>query len=388
MPTTQSTFRPELGVLAYEFSQDASRQGFIGLQVLPVFEADRQSAEYPVIPARAMLEMQDTARAPRSAYARGDYDFESAEYFCREHGWEEPLDDTEAQLYKHYFDAETVAVQRATLMVLRSQEKRVVDATIGNDALPRGAVAHAWSGYADADPLADVNKAKEHFRFSVGLQANALILDADILRHVSMCEAVMERVKYTSPNALRGELAGIGFIHHRLRQPPADEQIRLLGRRETENQDSSPDSGAPQGDALLQRGDGKRSHAAAAQSAGTGDGSVSVSVRLDHRHQRTVCSRFSLEQEGVGAQSTQIDFAPRAAGFRGAAGQEKDGAQRDRRTEQQHGKKMSQTVPHQNRFQSQHFRGSAHQYNAPGVHDIKHSGETAGVPILFVRCSG
>lgn len=206
MPTTQSTFRPEMGVLAYEFSLDASRQGFIGRQVLPVFETDRQSAQYPVIPARAMLEMQDTARAPRSAYARGDYDFESAEYFCREHGWEEPLDDTEAQLYKHYFDAETVAVQRATLMVLRSQEKRVVDATIGNDALPRGAVAHAWSGYADADPLADVNKAKEHFRFSVGLQANALILDADILRHVSMCEAVMERVKYTSPTALRGEL--------------------------------------------------------------------------------------------------------------------------------------------------------------------------------------
>ena len=66
MPTTQSTFRPELGVLAYEFSLDASRQGFIGLQVLPVFETDRQSAEYPVIPARAMLEMQDTARAPRS----------------------------------------------------------------------------------------------------------------------------------------------------------------------------------------------------------------------------------------------------------------------------------------------------------------------------------
>ena len=182
--------------------------------------------------------------------------------------------------------------------------------------------------------------------------------------------------------ALCGELAGVRFVHHRLRQTPADEQIRLLGRGVAENQDSSPDSGTPQGDALLQRGDGKRSHAAAAQSAGTGDGSVPISVRLDHCHQRTVCSRFSLEQEGVGAQSAQIDFTPRAAGFRGAAGQEKDGAQRNRRTEQQHGKKMSQTVPHQNGFQTQHFRGSAHQYNAPGVHHIKHGGETAGVPIL------
>ena len=209
MPTTNSVFRPELGVLAYEYSLGAAQQGFIGRQVLPVFETDLRAAQYPMIPAEAILEMQDTARAPRAAYARGDYSFESAEYYCREYGWEEPLDDTEAMLYRRYFDAEVVAVQRATLMILRNEEKRVVEATINNAGLPNGAVAKAWSSYADADPLADINKAKDHFRFSVGLQPNALVLDVDILRHISMCDAVMDRIKYRNPHALRGELAAL-----------------------------------------------------------------------------------------------------------------------------------------------------------------------------------
>lgn len=206
MVATNSVFRPELGVLAYEYSLAAARAGFIGSLVLPPFETDLQAAQYPVIPTSAMLEMQDTTRAPRSAYARGDYEFDSKGYYCREYGWEEPLDDVESHLYKRFFDAEVVATQRATLMVLRAQEKRVVEATINNSSLKNTGVIRAWTSYADADPLADINKAKDFFRYSVGLTPNALVLDVDILRHVSMCDAVMDRIKYSAPGALRGEL--------------------------------------------------------------------------------------------------------------------------------------------------------------------------------------
>lgn len=206
MPRTTAFLRPDLGVIAYEYSLDATRMGFIGHQVLPIFGTCLQSAQYPVIPAEAMLESADTQRAPRTAYARGDWDFDFQEYSCKENGWEEPLDDTEAALFGNYFDAEIVAVQRATLMVMRSQERRVADRVMNTETFASAAVGHSWNAYADADPLADVNKAKDHFRSTVGLKPNALILDEDILKHVSMCAAVMERVKYTSPSAIRGEL--------------------------------------------------------------------------------------------------------------------------------------------------------------------------------------
>lgn len=206
MPRTTAFLRPDLGVIAYEYSLDAARMGFIGHQVLPVFGTRLQSAQYPVIPAEAMLESADTQRAPRTAYARGDWDFDFQEYNCKENGWEEPLDDTEAALFGNYFDAEIVATQRATLMVMRSQERRVADRVMDTKTFANAAATHSWNAYADAGPLADVNKAKDHFRSTVGLKPNALILDEDILKHVSMCASVMERVKYTSPSAIRGEL--------------------------------------------------------------------------------------------------------------------------------------------------------------------------------------
>ncbi|WP_288230904.1 hypothetical protein [uncultured Desulfovibrio sp.] len=206
MPRTNSIIRPDLGVLAYEYSLSAATQGFIGHQVLPAFNTALQSAQYPVIPAEAILETADTQRAPRTAYARGDWEFDFKDFNCKENGWEEPLDDTEAALFARYFDAETVAVQRATLMVLRSQERRVAARVMDTKTFKNTAVAHAWNSYADADPLADVNRAKDYFRYSVGLKPNALIMDEDVLKHISMCDAVMERIKYTSPNAIRGEL--------------------------------------------------------------------------------------------------------------------------------------------------------------------------------------
>ena len=208
MPRTSSEalLRPDLGCLAFEYSMSAASQGFIGRQVLPPFSTALQSSVYPVIEAGTFLELAETERAARAAYARGDWQFGDDHYFCKENGWEEPVDDQEAALFKNYFDAEVVAVKRATLMVLRSQERRVAHKVMDTAKITNAPVAKAWNDYANADPLADVVKAKEVFRYTVGLKPNALVLDEDILKHVSMCSAVMERVKYTSPNAIRGEL--------------------------------------------------------------------------------------------------------------------------------------------------------------------------------------
>lgn len=206
MPRSKAIIRPDLGAVAYEYFMQVERHGFIAQQVLPVFHTSLASAKYPVIPAEAMLETADTLRAARAAYARGDWDFDWKAYTCSENGWEEPLDDSEAALFSNYFSAEMVAVQRATLMVLRSMEKRVASKVMDTTTFANAAAAKAWNSYADADPLADINKGKAHFRAAVGLSPNALILDKDILRHVSMCDAVVDRVKYSSPNAIRGEL--------------------------------------------------------------------------------------------------------------------------------------------------------------------------------------
>ena len=218
MPRTSSEalLRPDLGCLAFEYSMSAASQGFIGRQVLPPFSTALQSSVYPVIEAGTFLELAETERAARAAYARGDWQFGDDHYFCKENGWEEPVDDQEAALFKNYFDAEVVAVKRATLMVLRSQERRVAHKVMDTAKITNAPVAKAWNDYANADPLADVVKAKEAFRYTVGLKPNALVLDEDVLRLVSMCAAVMERVKY--PCDGHGQCGRSSERNHRYRK--------------------------------------------------------------------------------------------------------------------------------------------------------------------------
>jgi hypothetical protein len=82
-PTSATTVqRPDLGQVAYEYMLDASQRGFIGLDVLPIFEVPEQSADYPVIPIESLLKIPDTKRAPRGNYNRGDYEFEMGIYVC------------------------------------------------------------------------------------------------------------------------------------------------------------------------------------------------------------------------------------------------------------------------------------------------------------------
>lgn len=206
MPQTKAILRPDLGALAFEFSLGAATQGFIAQQVLPPFFTPLKSSSYPVIPAEALLEDVDTERAPRTAYARGDWDFDFLDFNCSENGYEDPIDDSEAQLYRRYFDAETMATYRAMGIILRRLEKRVAAKVFNTGTFGGHAVAKAWSSYADADPRADVIAGIDAMRLSTGLKPNALILDVSVLRHVSMCASVIERVKYANPDAIRGDL--------------------------------------------------------------------------------------------------------------------------------------------------------------------------------------
>ncbi len=206
MPQTKATLRPDLGALAFEYSLTAAQLGFIAGLVLPVFFTRLKSSKYPVIPAEALLEVADTARAPRTAYARGDWEWDFKDYSCSENGWEEPVDDSEAAMFANYFDVETMATYRAMAMILRTQEKRVAARIFNTNTFTGHAVAKAWNSYADADPRADVVNGIDAMRLATGLKPNALILDESILRQVSMCDSVIERVKYSDPNAIRGDL--------------------------------------------------------------------------------------------------------------------------------------------------------------------------------------
>lgn len=208
-PTSATTIqRPDLGAIAFEYMMEASQLGFIGLQIMPLFEVPQQSADYPIIPIEALLKLQDTARAPRGNYNRSDYEFEMGTYACKEHGWEEPVDDVEAALYRRFFDAEEVAVKRAVDIILRAQEARIAAKVFNTGNITNtAAVAIEWDTAATAVPRSDVNTAKEAMRAATGLTPNALVISHKVFSSLLVCKSITDALQYTNPLQINSEEA-------------------------------------------------------------------------------------------------------------------------------------------------------------------------------------
>lgn len=204
-PTSSTTIqRPDLGAIAYEYYTTASQRGFIGLEILPIFEVPEQSADYPVIPIEALIKIPTTERAPRGNYARSDYEFETGTYACEEYGWEEPVDDAEARLYRRFFDAEEVAVMRAIDILLRGQEARIAAAIFNTSNFSSTGVSTEWSTAASCTPRADIKGAKQSMRAASGLMPNVVAMSLKVFENLLLAAEITDALKYTNPVELGG----------------------------------------------------------------------------------------------------------------------------------------------------------------------------------------
>jgi hypothetical protein len=200
MPTPSSALtRPDLEASFQEFNLEARAKGFIADQVLPAIDVNLRSATFKVIPVEALLAERDTARASSGTYSRQDYKFEEGNFQTSEHGAEEPVDDRDVAIYGSYFNAEQLAAARAVNAVLTNREKRAAAAIFNATTFTSytGAVSNEWDDLVNATPISDIQTAAEAVFTQSGLIANALIVNAKVLRNIKNCDDVVERLKYS-----------------------------------------------------------------------------------------------------------------------------------------------------------------------------------------------
>jgi len=187
--------RPELAILAKEHADVSAHNGYVGLAIMPIWEAVEQSAEFPYIPLKEMFKDRSTRRAPRSGYSRGDYKFDFKSYSCAEDGTEEPIDDRERKLYKKHLDADEVATERATGVLLRNHEIRVQkQVQNSNNAPGKSAIKVTWNDRDNSNPREDVKQAKREMLLKYGLRANAIVLSYEQFYNVLECKDLKERL--------------------------------------------------------------------------------------------------------------------------------------------------------------------------------------------------
>ena len=129
-------------------------------------------------------------------------------YAAKEHGWEEPVDDVEAALYRRFFDAEEVAVMRAVDIILRSQEARIAAKVFNTSNITATAdVSISWNTSATAVPRTDVNTAKEAMRAASGLTPNVMVISHKVFSCLLVCKAITDALQYTNPLQVNSEEA-------------------------------------------------------------------------------------------------------------------------------------------------------------------------------------
>lgn len=195
-------YRPDLGQAVMEFVEDPSAgMGYIGLEIMPVFPTAKDSGSYPVIPKEALLKLSNVDRAPRGAYGRDDFEYERGTFQTAERGFEEPLDDSERELFDQEAPgvAEMVATQRCWGKIMRAQEKRIAAILFNSTNFTAHNVTTCWDVAASASPIDDVKTGIGAYRLQCGMLPDALVISYTTYLALQVCDQIVDQLKYTFP---------------------------------------------------------------------------------------------------------------------------------------------------------------------------------------------
>ena len=186
--------RPDLGQAVTETLKDAPTQGFIAPVVMPAFFVSKQSATYPVIPARSLFNVPDTRRGPMGKYNRDFETFEFGFYATSENGLEMPIDDRHAAMYKSMFDYELTCANILMGKILRAYEVRVANKLFSSGAFPSYICSTPWTSTDTADPKKDIQNAIKTMRQGRGIVPNRLIISWNTFFNLTQVKKVQDAV--------------------------------------------------------------------------------------------------------------------------------------------------------------------------------------------------
>jgi 3-dehydroquinate dehydratase len=191
------TLRPDLARSFEQYDLAMSQAGFVMHDILPAIETQQAAGNYGIIPIEQLLSDSNTLRSPGANYNRQRYTFKPGTFATQEYGFEEPVDDNEAQLYANYLDAEQKAALRARDKVLRAAEKRGIDLLTNTSTFTNTSVAVSWKTLASSTPTVDIEVAMQYIYTHAGLRPNVVVMDWVAFRNVRQATNIIDRVKYS-----------------------------------------------------------------------------------------------------------------------------------------------------------------------------------------------
>jgi len=197
---TTATIRPLLSQTCSEYASNLEGQ-FMGLEILPPSMEDHDTGTFSRLVIENVTGGTGTGRrAPGAGYERTESTFEETNYTTKEYGLEEPLDDSEAERYRVYLNAEREIANTVTYKLARLAEQRIATKVFNATTFSgyTGAVSTEWSTASTANPYNDVQDAiltlKQQMGGALGNSELCLAMSEKVFRNTIKTTAIQNKI--------------------------------------------------------------------------------------------------------------------------------------------------------------------------------------------------
>lgn len=205
---TTATLNPILTEFAQQFMRDP--KGFVADEIAPYFPAPLQSSSYYLFRKDDIANVPLlTPRAPGAPYQRIQTTLTSDNYACENYGLEAPAPDEERKKYGAYFDLDRLKVNRLIDTIRVNREVRVTNLLTGSGVASAN-ISIPWNDPA-ANPLQDVDAAKEFIRQNTGLRATHMVISEPTFLSLRYNQRLLDFYKFTTAGTLTEELLAAAF---------------------------------------------------------------------------------------------------------------------------------------------------------------------------------
>jgi hypothetical protein len=178
---------------AVGYAQDAS--DMIADQVAPVVSVAKRSDAYWKGRTEHM-QRHNTLRQNRSQFGRGGFENAVDTYYCKQYGWEEPLDWADPANEDEALDVENEQVTLCVDILQLDYEGRTADTAQDTSKFPHTGVTATLLDPA-CDPTEDVENAKDEVRGATGHVPNTVTMGYRAWRRLLLLDSMKQRIKYT-----------------------------------------------------------------------------------------------------------------------------------------------------------------------------------------------
>jgi hypothetical protein len=180
---------------------------FIAGRVFPSVPVSAQTDKYWTYDKNDWFRDEAQIRPPATESAGGDFDIDTASYYAKVYAFHMDLDDQTLANADAALNLEADAARFVTRRLLLRREidwasKYFTTGVWGTD----NTSATDWDNYATSTPLLDIQAAKGTMLNTTGYEPNTLVLGYDVYAALLNHPDFVDRIKYTSSEAITSQI--------------------------------------------------------------------------------------------------------------------------------------------------------------------------------------